>query len=325
MNTPDFTARLAMGELLLLDGATGAELARRGIDTALPLWSAGALIHAPDAVRAIHADYIRAGANVITTNTFRTHRRTLAHAGMADRARELTHLAVRLAREAVQRTSHPASQPVFIAGSISPLEDCYSPERVPPDDQLRIEHREMARDLAEAGCDLLLVETMNTIREAVIAAEAAVATGLPVCVSFVAGPGGRAPGTLAKVDETFARVDEDEMTLLSGESLERAVTAVRPLGPAAVMVNCVPLGLIDQAFDRLRAAGGGPVGLYANVGHADDRTGWVLSDDVLPEAYAQHARQWRERGASIIGGCCGTTPDHIAALATTFVRAIDDR
>jgi len=321
MTLLDFSTRLAMGELLLLDGATGTELARRGIDTALPLWSAGALIHAPDAVRAIHADYIRAGANVITTNTFRTHRRTLAHASMADRARELTHLAVRLAREAVQQTSRPASQPVFIAGSISPLEDCYSSERVPPGDQLRIEHREMARDLAEAGCDLLLVETMNTIREAVIAAEAAVAKGLPVCVSFVTGPGGRAPGH----STATRRRDDEPMTLLSGESIEQAVTAVRPLGPAAVMVNCVPLGLIDQAFDRLRAAGGGPVGLYANVGHADDRTGWVLTDDVLPEAYAQHARQWRERGASIIGGCCGTTPDHIAALATTFVRAIDDR
>jgi S-methylmethionine-dependent homocysteine/selenocysteine methylase len=305
-----FSERLATGKPLLLDGATGTELTRRGVDTRLPLWSAGALLDAPDVVRAIHSDYIRAGAEIITTNTFRTHRRNLARAGMPDRARELTYRAVRLARQAIQQTGHPANQPVFIAGSMSPLEDCYSPNLVPPDDQLRLEHREIALDLAEAGCDLLLVETMNTIREAVIAATAALATGLPVCVSFVAGPGGRAPDRLIHAP---GEVDE-EMTLLSGEAIEPAASAVRRLNPAVVMVNCVPLNLIEPAFDRLRAARAGPVGLYANIGHADDSVGWILTDDVRPDAYARHARRWLEHGASIIGGCCGTTPDHIAAL-----------
>jgi homocysteine S-methyltransferase len=76
----------------------------------------------------------------------------------------------------------------------------------------------------------------------------------------------------------------------------------------------VPLAVIDRAFEELRAAHSGPIGLYANVGHADDQVGWTLTDDVLPEAYARHAQQWVQHGAAIIGGCCGTTPDHIAAL-----------
>jgi S-methylmethionine-dependent homocysteine/selenocysteine methylase len=312
--TEAFLARLAGSVPLLLDGATGTELDRRGVDTSLPLWSARALIEQPQIVQAIHADYVDAGADIITTNTFRTHRRTLDRAGQFDRARELTQLAVCLAREAANRSDRP----IFIAGSMSPLEDCYSPRLVPPDDELRREHAEMARDLAEAGCDLLLVETVNTIREAFIAAEAARSTGLPVCVSFVVGPGGRPP------DDPTVVGSREALTLLSGESIEAAVQALQALRPAALLINCVPLKLIDRAFDRLRAASDRPVGLYANVGHADDQKGWTLTDDVQPLAYAEQARQWLKQGAAIVGGCCGTTPAHIAAVRRVL-NETDDR
>ncbi len=302
-----FLARLASGRPLLLDGATGTELQRRNVDTTLPLWSARALLQAPEVLHAIHADYIAAGADIITTNTFRTHRRTLARAGLGERTRELTQLAVKIARAAAQQ----ADRKIFVAGSLSPLEDCYSPQLVPPNGELWIEHAEMARDLAQAGCDLLLVETMNTIREAVIAVRCASVTGLPVCASFVAGLNGLPPDQVSQldVDEALAGV-----SLLSGESITEAVQAVQRLRPAVILINCVPLAYIDRAFDELRTAHHGPIGLYANVGHADDQVGWTLTDDVQPAAYAQHARHWLRQGAAIIGGCCGTTPDHIAAL-----------
>ncbi len=299
---------------MLLDGATGTELQRRGVDTSLPLWSARALLEAPAVLRAIHADYVTAGADILTTNTFRTHRRTLTRAGLGERTRELTQFAVRLAREAAQQ----ADRKVFVAGSLSPLEDCYSPQLVPPDGELWIEHAEMAHDLAQAGCDLLLIETMNTIREAVIAARCAATTGLPVCVSFVAGLNGLPPDQITQIgsDESLA-----PLTLLSGESISEAVQAVQPLRPAVILLNCVPLAYIDRAFDELRAAYHGPIGLYANVGYADDRVGWALTDDVRPAAYAQRARSWLQRGATIIGGCCGTTPEHIAALKEILRQA----
>jgi len=298
-----FLARLAAGHALLLDGATGTELQRRGVDTGLPLWSARALIAAPAVLQTIHADYVAAGADIITTNTFRTHRRTLTRAGLGERTHELTQLAVKIAHEAARQVDRQ----VFVAGSIAPLEDCYSPQLVPPDSELWIEHAELARDLAQAGCDLLLVETMNTIREAVIAARCAAATGLPVCVSFVAGPNGRPP-------DQISAADREPLVLLSGESITEAVRAVQRLRPAVILINCVPLAYIDRAFNELRAAHRGPIGLYANVGHADDQVGWTLTDDVQPAAYAQQAQQWLQHGAAIIGGCCGTTPDHIAAL-----------
>jgi S-methylmethionine-dependent homocysteine/selenocysteine methylase len=305
-----FLARLALGRALLLDGATGTELQRRGVDTGLPLWSARALLQAPEVLHAIHADYVAAGADILTTNTFRTHRRTLARAGLGERTRELTQLAVKIARDAARQVDRQ----VFVAGSIAPLEDCYSPQLVPPDGELWIEHAELARDLAQAGCDLLLVETMNTIREAVIAARCAAATGLPVCVSFVAGPNGRPP-------DQISTADSGPLLLLSGESITEAVRAVQRLRPAVILINCVPLAYIDRAFDELRAAHPGPIGLYANVGHADDQVGWTLTDDVQPAAYAQHARQWLQHGAAIVGGCCGTTPDHIKALHNVMRQA----
>jgi S-methylmethionine-dependent homocysteine/selenocysteine methylase len=307
-----FLQRLATGRPLLLDGATGTELQRRGVDTGLPLWSARALIEAPSVLRSIHADYINAGADIITTNTFRTQRRTLERAGIGSRASELTRLAVQIAQEAVQSVDRK----IFVAGSISPLEDCYAPELVPPDGDLWIEHAELARDLAQAGCDLLLVETMNTIREAVIAARCAAATGLPVCVSFVVGPAGLPPD---QINLTNAAEMRAELKLLSSESIAAAAAALRSINPAVILINCVPLAVIDRAFEELRAAHTGPIGLYANVGHADDQVGWTLTDDVLPAAYAQHALQWVQHGAAIVGGCCGTTPAHIAALRQIIV------
>ena len=319
MASSTFTARLAAGDLLTLDGATGTELTRRGVDTTLPLWSARALIDAPDVVRAIHADYVRASAQIVTTNTFRAHRRSLAKGGLGDRARELTHFAVQLAREAIQQTCRRSDMPVFIAGSIAPLEDCYSPHLVPPDAELAAEHAEMARCLAEAGVDVLLIETMNTIREARLAAEAARATGLPLMVSFVCAAR-NAPGRDGLAGgATVQPVDPgDGACLLSGERLLDAVRTVEPLEPAAIMVNCAPVAQIDYLLRSLRAATDRPIGAYGNVGHVDERAGWTLTHAVTPDQYAAAARSWRDLGASIVGGCCGTTPDHIAALAAAF-------
>ena len=179
----------------------------------------------------------------------------------------------------------------------------------------------MARHLAEAGVDVMLVETMNTIREARMAAEAARATGVPVMVSFVC-EGATTPGGARAAGEPAAL--DDEPRLLGGERLSDAVRAVEPLEPAAIMVNCAPVAMIEDLLRALRSATGRPpnasvggrsIGAYGNVGHVDERVGWTLTHAVTPRQYAAAARGWRDLGASIIGGCCGTTPEHVAALA----------
>jgi homocysteine S-methyltransferase len=292
-----FLERLGDPRPILLDGATGTELNRRGVSTDLPLWSAGALLDAPAALRQIHRDYLLAGAEIVTANTFRTHRRSLARGGLGDSAAELTRLAVELAQAAVGEGA--LERPAYVAGSLAPLEDCYSPELVPPQAECEREHAEMAANLAAAGADLILVETMNTIREAHAAATVACATGLPVLASFVCRTDGR---------------------LFSGESVAAAVAAIAPLGVAGLLINCTPSTTIHEPFAELSAAVAAqpaPVavrGLYANIGHTNDIDGWTSTADVTPLDYARLARGWLTQGANLIGGCCGTTPAHIAAL-----------
>jgi S-methylmethionine-dependent homocysteine/selenocysteine methylase len=239
------------------------------------LWSADALIRAPALVGSIHRDYADAGAEALTANTFRTQRRTLARQGLGDRAAALTALAVRLAREAA------ASVPrvPLVLGSDPPLEDCYRPDLVPDDSALAIEHREHCENLAAAGVDAILCETHNSLREARAAASAASATGLPVLVSFVCWEGA---------------------TLLSGERLVDAIRAVRSLGPAALLVNCLPPSNAIACLEVL-ASTGIPFGVYANLGAPDD-------------TIAEAAAEWVAAGARLVGGCCGTTPAHIAAI-----------
>ncbi|XZE19229.1 homocysteine S-methyltransferase family protein [Pirellulaceae bacterium SH449] len=273
---------------LLLDGATGTELNRRGVDTGLPLWSATALTTDTglNVLRQVHLDYLNAGADIITTNTFRTHRRVLAGKGFS--ARELTLRAVATAREAVAEFGRPA----LVAGSLSTLEDCYRPDLVPSDDECLDEHTERIEHLVQGGVDLLLFETMNTVREAVIAAKIATATSLPTWVTFVCNKKGH---------------------ILSGESLTQAAKLLMPLGVKALGVNCMPAHTIAQPLTELRATCGEDISLvaYGNIGFADDEQGWTTTDSTDPEGYLQYAKAWP---AQIIGACCGSTPDHIRRL-----------
>ncbi len=279
----------------------GTELSRRGADTRPPLWSARALREAPGLVRVIHAENVAAGADVLTADTFRLHRRNLEReAGgflregdtAPDRLRLVT-LAVSLAKEAALASTRS----VRVAGALAPLEDCYRPDLVPDEPALATEHREMAEALAGAGCDLILVETMNSVRELVAAARAALATGLPVVASMVTDGEGR---------------------LLSGESIGAAARALRSLDPApdAIGVNCVPARRIGGDLARLRAAAPGvPLSVYANTGRALDEARGLFTEPVTPAEYVSSAASWLAGGGvALVGGCCGTTAAHTAAL-----------
>lgn len=269
----------------------GTELQRRGADTRLPLWSARALIESPELVLAIHREEVSAGAEVLTANTFRTHRRTLEKAGVGARAGELTGLAVALARQAARESGRR----VLVAGSLSPLEDCYRPDLVPEDAVIEREHAEQALALAGAGADLILAETHNTVRELCAAVRAAKVTGLPVVASVVTDGKGN---------------------LLSGEPIEEAVSALAPLRPEVLSINCVPAARLAGDLYRLAAASPGiPLAAYGNLGLPADDTGWVFTESLTPEEYAGHARGWLEAGARLVGGCCGTTPADTSALA----------
>lgn len=282
---------------MLLDGPTGTELQRRGVETNVPGWTAAAIESAPDILLAIHRDYVATGAEVLTANTFRTHSRNVRSlvpdmaAAAADRlAAQWTWRAVEIARAAASESNHK----VWIAGSQAPLGDCYEAGQTPDDAALEREHRRMSDNLAAAGVDLILVETHPTLREALAATRAALATGLPVITSCVCNRAGR---------------------MLSGESLADAASAIARLPIAAVGVNCILADDGLTAVQTLRqTAPDRPVAIYANVGWFTPELGWRNSDSIDPQVYATHAAQWLTAGARLIGTCCGTTPQHIARL-----------
>lgn len=292
------------GRGVLLDGPMGSELVRRGVR-----WRWHGLRTDPEKVQALHEEYIAAGADVIRTNTFQLnprvyrnvfrnleHMRHIGAPGLEMRARELTIRAVEVAKAA--RTG--AGREAAIAGVMSPLEHCFRPDLAPEEKAARTEHAEIARTLADAGVDLLILESMNTIAEARAAVEAALETGLPVWASFVLGPEGE---------------------LLSGERLAEGVRIVHALGVDVVLVNCVPPEDVARALPRLRDATDRPMGAYAHVGKFDPPS-WKFefhpqfagTEAWPPARYADAAGAWRASGAGVIGGCCGTGPAHIRAL-----------
>jgi S-methylmethionine-dependent homocysteine/selenocysteine methylase len=288
---------LASGRPLLLDGAVGTELQRRGCDVRLPLWSARALLDARGRalLAGVHREYARAGAAVLTANTFRTTRRTLESAGLQNRWILLNRYAVEAARAARGET--------LVAGSIAPLEDCYTVGDVPSQSDCLREHLMQADLLARLGVDLLLIETMNCGREARAAVLAARAVGLDALLSLCPG-----------------RPD----AFLSGEPFEEELPRLLEAGGgrvAGVLLNCATPEVLERATPGLaRLAGDLAWGVYAHLGEPDDRDCWRLPDEHRPDVYALWGAARYREGAAILGGCCGTTPEHIESLARMLGR-----
>ncbi len=282
----------------LLDGSMGQELINRGAGGHGLLWAAEALLAAPGVVRDIHVDYIEAGADVITTNSYSTIRNKFEPAGLVDRLEAMNRLAGRLAVEAREQ----CGRPVRIAGSLPPQKGSYRPDRVASEREMEALYREQADFLAEY-VDLFLCETMSCAVEARAAAAAARATGKPVWVSW----------TLA---------DQGPTRLRSDETLDEALAALADLGVEALLVNCSTPESITRAVPRLAGLSERPVGAYAN-GFTPIPERWDYRgneslppsrQDLRPEEYAQFAARWMRDGATIIGGCCEIGPPHIRRL-----------
>ena len=216
MNTRQLTDRLRAGPPMVLDGAMGTELERRGYRTSLPLWSAMAAIEVPQLVHQIHTDYIEAGADIITANTFRTTDYTLAKEDKAQLAQPLTTLTVELAQEAIAQSGRE----VLLAGAIAPLEDCYSPDLVPDKKVIHDAYTQQIENLSSAHVDFILAETMINLQEASTLASLVADHHMPFMMSFTADVYGN---------------------LLDGTPLSKAVEVVASYHPLALLVNCRPL------------------------------------------------------------------------------------
>ncbi len=289
-----FRARLESGAPIVADGAMGTMLHARGVDLASCLDALNQT--RPSLVTEIHAAYLAAGAELIETNTFGANRYKLSSHGLGDQVAALNRRGVELARLAVERGAAPA----FIAGSVGPLGVRLAPYgRVTPDQAFAAFHEQIAA-LAAAGAQAILIETMSDVREAEQAVRAARnATDLPVLVSL-----------------TFTR---DDRTLL-GDAPGEAAATLQALGVDAIGANCSggPAQLL-RIVDRMRnAAPAAILSVMPNAGWPEQVSGRIAYP-ATPAYLAEHARAYRAAGARVIGGCCGTTPEHIAAVR----RALD--
>ena len=239
--------KLEQGDVLVLDGGTGTELRRRGMALSLDTWSALASLTEFDLLRTIHSDYVAAGADVITTNTFATTRFVLEAAGRRDDFTLINARAVAAAREARDMSGRE----VAIAGSISCLPPRFDPHAYPDESTERSAYLELAETLAEAGVDLLVLEMMQETRHAPLACAAARAVGLPMWLGVSCRRG---------VGATLVGFDFPLVPL--GECLE----ALLPFAPAVVNVMHSPVAAIVPALREVRTRWPGPVGAYPEIG-----------------------------------------------------------
>jgi len=287
--------------LTLLDGAMGTELIERGASTHDGLWSAGALLDAPEAVLDIHVDYIKSGAQIITTNTYSTIPSYLEKAGLASRYEELARKAGSIAKQAVDKTSSH----IKIAASIPPLDESYRPDLVQSPEESFPVYVKLATALIPF-VDYFLCETMSSIQEAEITLRG-VKTALgkkkvPIWVSF----------TLT---------EEPEGCLRSGESVELAVSRAEEQGAQAVLFNCTSPESIEYAVGAVADKTKVPVGGYPNR-FSEVPTNWTLDNDLVikrneqlnESTFVDGALRCKAKGATIYGGCCGIRPSFIRAL-----------
>ena len=294
-------SRLAKNDVLLIDGGIGTEIERRGVRMDTDAWCGVANKTYPDVIRRVHEDYIRAGAEVITANTFATARHVLEAAGLADEVQVLNNTAVNLAREARDSV---AEHPVWIAGSMSST-PAFRESGLPDDQQAASNYREQAGLLAEAGVDLIIAEMMSHTKNASLVVNAALETGLPVWAGFSAEVN-RESGEVLPWGVTRSKTPPGDL----GEAIE----TVMGLGDVRIMgIMHTKLSDFDAALSYLRQRWPGPTMAYAESGLWESPS-WRFVGVVSPEDYAQAALRWVTAGVCIVGGCCGIGPEHIREL-----------
>ena len=277
--------RLSEG-VLVADGAMGTFLSLGGHEPGKSLDLLN--VENPDLVRAVHRGYVEAGSELILTNTFQGSRPSLERHNLADRTAELNAAGAAVAREV-------AGAEVFVGGDIGPTGKVLEPYGDYPTESARAAFAEQAQTLADAGVDCLVLETFSSLDELRVALEAVAEIGLPTFASMSFDPSGRTA---------------------FGVTPEQAAEQLQAAGAAAVGANCGTISLEEMVgiIGKFRQTTSLPLIVQPNAGKPQQTAAGTIYPEE-PEAMAEIAERLRDLGATIIGGCCGSTPDHIRAIA----------
>ncbi len=290
--TRSFIERLQSGDILVSDGATGTSYQRMGLGLGLPPeeW----VLDAPERVLDLHRAFIEAGSDIILTDSFGGTRLRLRDSKYADRVPELNRRAAELAREA-------AGDAILVAGSMGPTGMLCEPLGELSRADAVHAFAEQAAALTAGGADILLLETFFSLEEATAAIEGVQqASHLPLVVTF--------------------SFDQGTRTMM-GHTPAQVVTTIAPMGVAAIGANCgKTLEAMERIVSEIAAQKAGlPIWIKPNAGlpHMVDD---VPVYDIAPKTMAEYALRYVRNGAQIIGGCCGSTPDHVQAIAAAVKR-----
>ena len=317
MTKPSITDRLARGDRLLIDGATGSELQRRGVDVlkgasaeaGLGPWTATANLEAPEVAQQVHRDYLRVGADIVTSANFWTNRPRLESIGLGERWQEYA----RAGGENAVKARDAGNPSAYAAGGLAP--PALKPDS--PDVEVmgaaafHAEFAEQAKILAETGVDLLLAEYVGHVADCVAIVDACAESGLPV---FLAVRHVRRDGRLP-FGESFA----DLVSALEGHPVD------------ALLIMCSYPEDVSAGLPLLRDAYDGPIGAYPRIGYnplgpvggrnpsIQHKSGTAQRDIIqtggyTPSSLAAFVDQWLDMGAQMVGGCCAAGPEHVMAM-----------
>lgn len=295
--------RLDRGGIVLLDGGTGSELERRGIPMDPGAWCGPASLENGEMLRRIHGDYLAAGADVITANTYASSRLMLESAGFGDRFEAINRTAIRAAHQAREDSGR---DDVLVAGSLSHMCPMIAGTaradlaRTAPEGRMTRAFGELAGLLRDEGCDLIALEMMYDPDRMVPAFRAAADSGLPVWAGFSAR---RAE------DGRILGFDPDREI-----PFEELVRILDDFDVAAAGVMHTPSHVVSDSLRILREHFDGPFTAYPDSGYFR-MPHWQFENVIQPDALADFARGWIDEGVQVVGGCCGLAPEHIAALA----------
>ena len=293
--------RLENNDIIILDGAIGAELEKKGAKMHKDLWCGTCSVESPDLVKKVHEEYILAGADIITTNTYATTPIAMKQYGFDDQINEFNKKSVQLAKEAIKNSN----KDIAIAGSVSTFGSLYKYGL----EAMKPGFKEQLNILSNEGVDLIILEAMSSqadIVETIV--ECSSQTKLPVWLSISCVIDDNTNKVMLGYNDT---VDTDTNVY---EDFETSMDNFSKIHQGPILIAHSDIEVTGQAIKIAKKKFNGVLGAYPNRGHYE-KPHWKFVDNITPSEYLEKAKSWVGNGTQIIGGCCGVGVEEIKAIS----------